>query len=286
MENTKIEWCDATFNPWWGCMKVSQGCANCFAEALDNRWKGGHWGPGSDRKPMGEKYWAQPLAWNEQARKSGKPYRVFCGSMCDWAEGHPQTLEHLARLFLLIEATPYLTWQMLTKRPENVLHLVPTNWLEGFPLNVWMGTSIENDQVYDRIEHLVMLPAFVRFLSCEPLLGPITLPVDSADGSAFVEWVIAGGESGPGARPMHPDWARSLRDQCSETGTAFFFKQFGEYIPACQTDYIDVEFREENTKLKRQFPSPHNPEKMNTYYKVGKKVAGSRLDGQQWKQFP
>lgn len=236
---------------------------------------------------MSEKYWTQPQRWNEEAKQSGKVHRVFCASMADVFEGHKQTLEHLSRLFDLIIATPYLTWQLLTKRPENILGLVPKSWRELFPSNVWMGTSAENqEELEKRIEHLIHVPAHVLYLSCEPLLGPLTLPVDVNDGAGFVDWIIAGGESGPRARPMHPDWVRSLRDQCEATGTAFFFKQFGEYLPACQTDYIDVEFAKENEKFRRQFPSPHNPGKMNNYYKVGKKAAGSMLDGKHHKDFP
>lgn len=283
MENTGIEWTDSTFNPWHGCMKVSPGCTNCYAEAQDRRFGPSHWGPGSDRKPMSEKYWTQPQRWNEEAKQSGKVHRVFCASMADVFEGHKQTLEHLSRLFDLIIATPYLTWQLLTKRPENILGLVPKSWRELFPSNVWMGTSAENqEELEKRIEHLIHVPAHVLYLSCEPLLGPLTLPVDVNDGAGFVDWIIAGGESGPRARPMHPDWVRSLRDQCQVTGTAFFFKQWGEYLPFCQSDGDNgVTFG-----TKRFFRSPHNEDKENIYYKLGKKISGSMLDGKHHKDFP
>lgn len=284
-ENSKIEWTDHTFNPWWGCMKVSEGCKNCYAEALDRRLNGGHWGPGSSRRLMSEKYWDQPLKWNEAANKAGENAKVFCASMADVFEGHPETLPHLARLFDLIIATPYLTWQLLTKRPENIMQLIPEGWREQLPENVWVGTSVESGEVYDRIEHLVLVPAVVRFLSCEPLLGPITLPIDWADGSAMVEWVIAGGESGPGARPCHPDWIRGLRDQCEATGTPFFFKQWGELLPRCQEWGFDPD-ADWPKSSRREFPSPHNPAKTNYYYKLGKSKSGALLDGYHHREFP
>lgn len=301
MESSKIEWTDHTFNPWWGCMKVSTGCKNCYAEKLDNRWKGGHWGPGSARKSMSDEYWRQPLKWNNAAATAGQPAKVFCASMADVFEGHPDTLPHLRRLFRLIEQTPHLIWQLLTKRPENIMDLIPGYWLthNGMPDNLWIGTSVENQEAADqRIPHLLKVPAKVRFLSCEPLLGPIVLRRKAEGSSEIVQmalmghldeytrpvergidWVIAGGESGPGARPMHPDWVRSIRDQCTAAGVPFFFKQWGEYLPYCQSDI--------NTQGKiKEFKSPNNPWKMNKYFKTGKKLAGRLLDGKEWDQFP
>jgi protein gp37 len=288
-ENSKIEWTDHTFNPWWGCQKVSAGCKHCYAESLDNRWKGGHWGPGSDRKPMSDKYWVQPLKWNEAAKSAGKPAKVFCASMADVFEDHPQVVQYRERLFELIMATPYLTWQLLTKRSENILRFSPRSWQDGFPENVWAGGSAENqERLKEQSEYLIHVPAIVRFLSCEPLLGPLTLPIDANDGCTFFEWVIAGGESGPHARPMHPDWVRSLRDQCHNTGTPFFFKQWGEWR---QYDhwagdnkrplgmFKDNVFREGNIAWDHTKASVHMA-------KVGKKEAGRLLDGVEWNEFP
>lgn len=288
-ENSKIEWTDHTFNPWWGCQKVSEGCKHCYAETLDNRWKGGHWGPGSDRKPMGEKYWAQPLKWNEAAKKAGIPAKVFCASMADVFEGNPQVIPFRERLFDLVMATPFLTWQLLTKRAENIMRFSPRSWRESFPENVWAGGSAENQKrLEEQMEYLVHVPAVVRFLSCEPLLGPLTLPVDCNDGSGFVEWVIVGGESGPHARPMHPDWVRSLRDQCQSAGVPFFFKQYGDWSP------IDQPWKQDNIK-----PLANNERWLNLaggygfhgdevwrIRKVGKKAAGHLLDGREWNEFP
>src|ERR1041385_2907422 len=167
-ENSKIEWTDHTFNPWWGCQKVSEGCKNCYAETLDNRYNHAnpHWGPYSGRKPMSEGYWSQPIKWNAEAKKSGIMKKVFCASMADVFEGHPETIEHLNRLFLLILDTPYLIWQLLTKRPENIMRLIPEVWKTNFPHNVWRGTSIENQKAADeRIPHLLEGPPGIRFLS-------------------------------------------------------------------------------------------------------------------------
>lgn len=267
-------------------MKVSDGCKNCYAETLDNQYnhENPHWGPGSPRKLMSDKYWHQPIKWNEAAIMQTDRPKVFCASMADVFEDHQDIRYERDRLFAMIDATPWLIWQLLTKRPENINRFIPDSWRERPRHNVWFGTSVENDKVYDRIEAIVQVDCVVRFLSCEPLLGPITLPIDAADGSAMVEWVIAGGESGPGARPMHPDWVRSLRDQCEATGTPFFFKQWGEYLPRCQADYIDVEFTEGKRVV--GFQSPHNPDKTNYYLKVGKHLAGARLDGVEYKEFP
>lgn len=322
---TKIEWCDFTFNPWWGCTKVSDGCKFCYAESMDNRWQGGHWGPGSTRREMSESYWKKPLKWNKDAEKSGKPAKVFCASMADVFEGHPDTIVHLQRLFILIENTPHLIWQLLTKRPENILELVPDYWKGHFPTNVWIGTSVENQAVADqRIPYLLQVPSVVKFLSCEPLLGPLDLTEymtlteencwgtdlsekrgwgydewsggftgpsckDSCyDAKSGIDWVIAGGESGHHARPVHPDWVRSLRDQCQAAGVAYFFKQWGEWI---QYDhdmgdntrplgmFQDNLFRHGNIVWDYRKESVHMA-------KVGKKLAGRLLDGKEYNEFP
>lgn len=284
MDNSKIEWTDHTFNPWWGCMKVSAGCKNCYAEALDKRWDGGNWGPDSNRRPMGENYWKQPLKW-DKAAAAGVRSKVFCASMADVFEGNPDTLPHLQRLFFLINQTPNLIWQLLTKRPENIMELVPSWWIKhGFPPNVWIGTSVENQAAADtRIPHLLKVPAAVRFLSCEPLIGPLDLreymtltdnnrwgtelsekrgwgyddwsggfagPGSNIyDPKSGIDWVIAGGESGHGARPAHPDWFRSLRDQCAAAGVPFFFKQGSKDWP----DYKNYDAFPNDLKI-RQFP--------------------------------
>lgn len=291
-ENSKIEWTENTFNIVEGCEKVSPGCKNCYAETRDKHWHGGeHWGPNSNRKPMSEAYWRKPAIWNVQAYKENRKIKVFCSSLCDVFEDHPDLVEPRERLFKIIESTSNLIWQLLTKRPENILKFVPPHWLDGFPENVWMGTTVENQEYAEiRLPLLYKVPAKVRFLSCEPLLGPVYLRFSVNDhlrGPAvveaidFISWVICGGESGHNARPIHPDWARLLRNQCDWANVPFFFKQWGEYLPDCQAgDKTNLD----NTD--HLFPSPHNPEKQNKYWKIGKKEAGGLLDGKEWKEFP
>lgn len=314
MKDSKIEWTDATFNPWHGCMKVSPGCTHCYAETLSKRWGRNIWGPAktTERMGMSENYWRQPLKWNREALVSGVRKRVFCASMADVFEDHPQVEEWRWRLWDLIEETPNLDWLLLTKRPENVLANTArwARWSSQgkWPDNVWLGTSVENQEQADkRIFQLLAVPARVRFLSCEPLLGPIDLsdwfncywqegvydPITHRTGSLFVRepsdpagihWVIAGGESGPGARPMHPDWARSLRDQCQDAGVAFHFKQWGEYISYAHVGSI-VLAEEGEGDLKWW---KHEPIKLNgtQMVRVGKKEAGRELDGRTWDELP
>lgn len=279
--NSSIEWTDHTYNPWWGCTKVSPGCDNCYASTLSTRYGFDVWGPDAPRRFFGDSHWAEPLKWNRDAEKAGARRRVFCGSMCDWAEGRPDQAEARARLFALIEATPWLDWQLLTKRPGAIPHLVPSHWMQTPPANVWYGTSVEDQEQADRrIPQLLKVPAVVRFLSCEPLLGPVELrppwnrglPWLRPDG---ISWVITGGESGPGARPGHVDWYRGLRDQCLFAGVAFNFKQWGEWIAAGQV----VEYPTLDGKLYRWPDGAYSS-------RIGKKKAGRLLDGVEWSEFP
>jgi protein gp37 len=223
----------ATFNPWWGCVKVSPACKNCYAELLDSRQLHGketHWGPHSNRMMQTDKYWNEPIRWNRECEKLGITRKVFCASMADVFEDHPQVEISRLRLWNLIEATPNLKWLLLTKRPENIMTMIPVRWREQLPDNVWIGTTVENQKTAEeRIEHLIHVPAVVKFLSMEPLLGPVNLPVDANDGSGFVDWIITGGESGHGSRRTNPDWFRHLRDQCKKMRTPFFFKQWGHF---------------------------------------------------------
>lgn len=270
-ENSKIEWTDHTFNPWWGCTRVSPGCVHCYAETFDKRVHGkekAHWGVSAGRRFFGDKHWNEPLKWNAKAGAEGIRRRVFCASMADVFEDRPELVEPRARLFALIEATPGLDWLLLTKRPENMERLARDVWPDEWPPNVWAGCTVEDQQRADeRILELVSVPAAIRFLSCEPLIGPVDLRrwleidrlIDSKEWerSGFrpeIDWVICGGESGHGARPMDPEWARSLRDQCQAAGVAFLFKQWGEHD--------------------------------GSLVRLGKHAAGRELDGRTWDQFP
>jgi len=178
--DTTISWCHATFNPWWGCTKVSEGCKHCYADTLATRYGHTIWGPRARRRFFGDKHWAEPLKWNKQAMHEGQRKRVFCASMADVCEvlpaDHPD-LEAMAaarlRLWETIEATPMLDWLLLTKRPENI---IPLFGVDAPVPNIWWGTSVENQAAADtRIPELLKVPAHVRFLSCEPLLGPVDL---------------------------------------------------------------------------------------------------------------
>ena len=247
MQNSKIEWTDHTFNPWWGCQRVSPGCEYCYAETMAHRYNFRVWGPAktTGRREMSANYWRQPLRWNDAARRAGTRARVFCASMADVFEDHPAVVAWRQRLWTVVQDTPWLDWLLLTKRPENIKYMLPLAWQDAPRDNVWIGTSVEDQQrANERIPHLLRVPAKVRFLSCEPLLGPLDLDHFLIDDRTRIgddvhyhdhpalHWVICGGESGPGARPMHPAWARSLRDQCEAARVAFFFKQWGEYAPA------------------------------------------------------
>jgi protein gp37 len=166
--------------------------------------------------------------WDTAARREGKRKRVFCASMSDVFEDHPQLSASRGRLFDLIEATEWLDWLILTKRPENISVFVPPAWLQHPRQNVWFGTSVEDQRrARERIPLLVSVPAAVRFLSCEPLLEPLVeLKLDG------IHWIIVGGESGPGARRMDLAWSRLIRDQAEAAGASFFFKQAGSVLAA------------------------------------------------------
>lgn len=252
-ETTAIAWTDHTFNPWWGCTRVSPGCQHCYAEAFAKRTGNDVWGT-SPRRFFGDKHWAEPLKWDRQAAADGRPHLVFCASMADVFEDRPDLMTPRARLFRLIESTPHLIWQLLTKRPQSVGPLTPVEWWQdgGWPPNAWIGTTVEDQQRADeRIPKLAKIPAPVRFLSCEPLLGPVNIerwlltgpritgPADPNLGRTWVDWVICGGESGPGHRPLDLDHARSLRDQCVDV--PFFFKQVGGRTPTTGGDLLDGE---------------------------------------------
>jgi protein gp37 len=227
-ERTAIQWTDATFNPWWGCERVSPACAHCYADTLARRYGHSLWDGDSPRRFLSENHWRQPLRWNARAAERGAPIRVFCASMADVFEDRDELVPWRERLWELIEQTPMLHWQLLTKRPENVETMVP--WASEWPENVWIGTSVENSRHTYRATALLDLPAAVRFISAEPLLGSLFLngkPNRRPLQLVGIDWVIAGGESGPRHRPVSIDWLRELRDACVDAGVPFFFKQHG-----------------------------------------------------------
>ncbi len=340
-DQTKISWCDSTFNPWVGCTKVSAGCAHCYAERANVRFRGdtpGNWGPGAPRRVTVTSNWRKPVMWNRMAASCGSSsgaencpfcsgpagphrHRVFCGSQCDWLD-EEAPIEAFARLLALIHATPNLDWLMLSKRPQNWEDRLAAAWMQASatepkgtydlqnwindwygrriaPANVWIGTTVEDQTRADeRIPHLLSIPARVRFLSCEPLLEQIDIsypesfypngPTRCCDGRECacmgmpidpplvweLQWVICGGESGPFARPMHPDWARGLRDQCAAAGVAFHFKQWGEWIPEKQIVAA--------LPWTRMYSHPDGTRML----RAGKEIAGRKLDGVEHDAFP
>ncbi len=265
-EETAIEWCDHTFNAWWGCTKVSPACDHCYAETWAKRTGFPDlWGVNAGRRTFGEKHWYDPLRWDLAAMKASRRAKVFCNSMADVFDNHEGVTEARRRLWTVIKCTPNLDWLILTKRVGNIEKMLPADWGDGYP-NVWLGISVANQVEADRdIPKLLALPAAIRFLSCEPLLGRVdlfafekgfctscagagelaasgpttTFPEDD-DGmercydcggtgiwneNPGLSWVIAGGESGAGARHMDLFWAEKLLTECRTQGIAFFMKQ-------------------------------------------------------------
>ena len=219
-EKTLIAWTDHTFNPWMGCVKVSAGCTNCYAERLTRDRMGlSLWGPNGKRQVTKEP-WKNVRRWNKAAARDGVRRRLFCASLCDVFEDHPTANQTRPALWDLIRECKSLDWQLLTKRPERIAENLPSDWgSEGWP-HVWLGTSIEDMRVADRADDLRDLPAVVRFISYEPAIGP--LDDLSLEG---IDWVIYGGESGPGYRQEDKNWARVMHRKCAAAGAAFFHKQ-------------------------------------------------------------
>lgn len=296
MGKTSIEWTDASWNPIVGCTEVSPGCANCYAARLsasrlahNPAYKGlATIQPNEAAHVQRHVRWTgevrfllerleEPLHWR-------KPRRIF---VCDMGDLFHEDVEHhnLVAIFNVMHRCQQHTFQILTKRADRM-----RAWFERYRnvnyRNVWLGVSVENQHFADeRIPLLLRTPAALRFLSCEPLLGSLNLT--DSQGKNFlkewklpsgitiprgIDWIIAGGESGTHARPMHPDWPRSLRDQCQAAGVPFFFKQWGEFAPTRGTD------------SGRLFPGVNlNGQLMLRY---GKKLAGRLLDGREWNEFP
>jgi protein gp37 len=228
-EVTGISWTDHTFNPWWGCTRVSPGCVNCYAETFDKRVGGDHWGPGKPRREFGDKHWNEPLKWNRDAlRTFGRRARVFCASMADVMDDEAPA-GHRERLWALIDETPNLIWQLLTKRPERYNDYLPREFRNE---NVWLGVTAEDQEHYN-LRWPILLQTKIEaptWISYEPALGPLTL----TDCPVWPRWIIFGGESGNGRRECRVEWARNLRDEIRTfmPWTALFVKQMGARTPA------------------------------------------------------
>lgn len=280
-ETTGISWADHTFNPWWGCVEVggSPACgptadypgSPCYAKVWDKRTGGDHWGADKDRRWFGDQHWAGPVKWNRDAEKQQTRRRVFCMSMGDVFEGRPDQRPHLARLWKLILFTPWLDWMLLTKRPQLIAALYPMEWQRNPPPNVWLGATTETQFWFDiRWEHLKRIPAAVHWVSMEPLFEHISLPTDFLRLGKRA-WVITGGQSGGAALPMHPGYARGIRDQCVAAGVPYHHKQNGEWVSVSEV---------EGKGPHCSFPDGA------VVRRVGKDKAGRSLDGVIWNEFP
>jgi len=270
---SSIEWTHHTFNPWWGCQKVSPACENCYAESWAKRVGHDLWGKSASRRFFGDAHWSEPLKWNRDAEAIGERQRVFCASMADVFEARKELSEYRERLWTLIEATPMLDWLLLTKRPQNITKMVPWKSKLEWPANVWVGTTVENQKEANRrLSHLLKIPAAIRFLSCEPLLGKLDLSSFSTDASLLsIDWIIAGGESGAKARPMNPVWLRTLRDFAKKKKIAFHFKQWGHWAP------LETEGGKQGKMISLDG---------HLMAAVGKIQAGRVLDGTTWDGVP
>lgn len=313
-DNTGIEYCDATWNPIAGCSQISPGCDNCYAERMAWRlannpkasigWRavvdGGRW---TGKMNLFADALEKPLSWK-------KPRRVFVCSMGDlFHEAVPDAW--ITQIFHLMHEARQHTYLLLTKRAERMSVFIENYardnaWGAGYP-HVWCGVTIENQPALDyRLPYLLRTPAAVRFVSCEPLLGPLEFSdvthrsdcVSRLGKPAFegIDWVIAGGETGPGARPMHPDWARGLRDQCNAAGVPFFFKQWGEWEPTPRTgapDGLQVNLNGQTDTAAQllfyglAFTDGWTHETGCRHCaRVGKRAAGRLLDGRDWNEMP
>lgn len=312
-DKTKIEWCDRTFNPWEGCTKISPACDNCYAADRAARYKTVEWGGPRRRTSAGN--WKKPLKWERAAKafmlEEGRRQRVFCASLADVFDNQVPE-EWRSDLWDLIRECPSLDWLLLTKRPQNIEKMLPPFWDE-IKDRIWLGTTVENQETAERnIPHLLKHDSAIRFLSCEPLLGPIEL--DICNGSYFynfllgvkyhdppagergateqghkIDWVIAGGESGPNARPSHILWFVSLIKQCATARVPFLFKRWGEWSPRMTVQGMaktSVICRDGQWLQGEEMLDRDDDKFAEIMFRVGKKKAGRLIDGIEYTNFP
>lgn len=298
-ENTKIEWADHTWNPWIGCTKISPACDHCYAEEMmANRYGRVSWGAGEDRSKTSASTWAAPLKWDRDAKASGHHAFVFCLSLGDiWDNEVDPEWRHSA--FDVMDRTPNLTYLLLSKRIGNAEKMCSVNaGNRSLPRNAALGATMVNQDEWDRdapkLEYAAtVLGARFTFASIEPILGPIKMT------GKIPDWVIVGGESGREARPAHPDWLRSLRDQCANAGAAFFFKQWGEWSPHQVAAGGDLGRDVRSGRVRIVHPTGqsdvevsqstggHNTIPGSRYMaRLGKAHTGAKLDGLEHKEFP
>jgi protein gp37 len=303
--DSKIEWTDHTFSPWLGCTPISAACDHCYAAAMGKRFGWPAYQAGVPRRRTAAANWKAPLRWQRQAAAAGKRLRVF-PSLCDPFDSevpHDWQTDFLD----LVEATPDLDWLLLTKRPKLAGEAFSFREF-GAPANVALGVTAENQAMADlRIPQLLAIPGVrLRFLSIEPMLGPVdlrslpgptpTVKLDALAGrmgvlrlvhDAAIGWIIAGGESGAGARPTHPAWIRSLRDQCAAAGVPFFFKQWGEWAPS-EVVTVDQPVKGRIDPESVGDPKHWPVDEFNgpVMFNVGKAAGGAELDGEIIRELP
>jgi len=342
-ENSAISWTTHSFNPWTGCAKISPGCANCYAEREMERFGKAKWGTDEPRVRTATSTWNQPRRWNRAAIAASRRDRVFCASWSDVCDP-AAPIAWFADLLDLIHDCQGLDWLLLTKRPHLFLErleqasyllegehgrpdrpaaaMVDT-WRRNPPPHVWVGTTVEDQaRAEERLPHLLRIPAAVRFLSCEPLLGRLDLgafvsreiavtddALDAPDGELvngmrrsgdrwareqYIHWVIVGGESGPKARPMHPAWVQGIRDQCQAARIPFWFKQWGEWVTTPPTAG-ELARPADLTPGPARWPTWQgdaygvqigSPPPAQILRHVGRKAAGDHLDGQLVQELP
>ena len=294
-DRTEISWTDATWNAIRGCRRVSKGCQNCYAERMASRFcDEGQPYEGIARRTDNGPRWTGTLAFIED--RLDQPIRwkrsrmIFVNSMSDlfWEEVPDEIIKlH----FQIMREAFHHTYQILTKRPHRMKQFISqmvmdtVDGFDPFPCDyehVWLGTSVESEEFVDRIAHLQDTPAAVRFLSVEPLIGPLDLR-GRLDG---IHWVIVGGESGPGARPMHPDWARNIRDTCADAGVAFHFKQWGGWTEASWDSNNPGPVSANERYLNLAGGHGFHGERVIKVRRASKSKAGRILDGKVWSEMP
>lgn len=303
--NSSIEWTKHTANLWWGCVEVSALCDHCYAREWSKYLNRAKWGADESRMAI-KGVWSDLAKFQKLAAAAGTIDNVFVGSMMDIfekpmplvdAKGEPMpiTTGYLREqlFYKVVPTSPNLRFLFLTKRPGNIVKYIPPEWMNNLPTNVMFGTSVGNQETADQaISQLLRAPGY-RFLSMEPMLGPVNLAPAwnhgnfDPDFDVGIHWVICGGESGHHSRPMNPNWARSVRDQCQAAGVPFHFKQHGDWKPVdiVSGDRIELHFPKDGPT------GPKNPE-FHTWSdgtmsaRVGKKAAGRILDGRTWDEFP
>lgn len=295
-ENSKIEWTDHTWNPWMGCHKISEGCRNCYMFRERRRY-----GKDPEVVVRSKTRFYDPLKWEKKAALTGERKFVFACSWSDWFIEEADPIRDEA--WEIVKATPHLTYQILTKRPENIPARLPKDWDEGYPNVILMVTAEDQAMANLRIPQLLKIPARLRGVSIEPMLGFVNLKQIMGDHVWFdvlgksrfdygsdgygvaapmipgIDWVIVGGETGVQARPLDIRWVETIRNQCIIGNIPFFFKSWGEWWPKEHVDYLGKTSSLPDISICKGI-------NQEGFYRIGRNNSGRLLDGEEWSQFP